>query len=295
MRSSQEAGPLVTAHDVEVRDSTMRYVESGAGRSVVFLHGNPTSSYLWRNVIPPVASRGRCLAPDLIGMGKSGKPKIGYRFLDHARYLDAWFDALGLRDVTLVGHDWGGALAVYWARRNPDRVAGVALMETIVRELTWEEWPEEARRIFQGFRTPDTGEDLILEKNLFVERVLPTSVLRTLSEEEMQTYRAPYLEKEARLPTLQWPRELPIDGEPADVTAIIQANAEWLASSPQPKLLLTFEPGAIMRKPLVDWCRNTIQNLEVRHIGPGIHFVQEDQPDSIGEAIAVWRLEKGLT
>ena len=276
--------------DVSVLDSTMHYEEAGEGDPIVLLHGNPTSSFLWRKVIPGVAGEGRVLAPDLIGMGRSGKPDIGYRFVEHARYLDAWFDALALERVTLVGHDWGGALGFHWARRHPDRVAAVAFMETIVKPTTWGEFPEAAREMFQGFRTPGTGEQLVLEQNMFVEAVLPASMLHQLTADEMNAYREPFLEPSHRLPTLTWPRELPIDGEPADVVELVDSYDRWLASSEDvPKLLLTFEPGAIMSEPVVRWCQENIAALEVANAGQGIHFVQEDQPEAIARIVSEWR------
>ena len=281
--------------DVSVLDSTMYYEDRGDGIPVVLLHGNPTSSYLWRSVIPELAGQARCLAPDLIGMGRSGKPDIAYRFADHARYLDAWFEALDLDGVTLVGHDWGGALGFDWACRHPERVTGIAFMETIVHPLTWDDWPAWARDMFQAFRRPGDGEELILDRNFFVEQVLPNAVLRTLSSEELDTYRAPFTERASRLPTLVWPREIPLDGTPADVVKRVEAYDAWLESSTGvPKLLLTFDPGAIMTAPTIRWCQDHIAALEVEHIGPGIHFVQEDNGPAIGAAIATWRQRHGL-
>jgi haloalkane dehalogenase len=278
-----------------VLDSTMYYEDHGDGNPVVLLHGNPTSSYLWRNVIPELTGQARCLAPDLIGMGRSGKPAIAYRFADHARYLDAWFEELKLDDVTLVGHDWGGALGFDWAARHPGRVRGVAFMETIVHPLTWDDWPEWAREMFQAFRRPGEGEELILDRNYFVEFVIPHSVQRTLSDEELNTYRAPFTERASRRPILAWPREIPIDGAPADMVKRVEAYDTWLESSAQvPKLLLTFDPGAIMTASTVQWCRDHIAGLEVEHAGPGIHFVQEDSGPSIGRAIGRWRERHGL-
>lgn len=274
--------------DIDVLDSRMHWEEMGSGRPILFLHGNPTSSFLWRSVLPEVQEVGRCVAPDLIGFGRSGKPDIGYRFADHARYLEAWIDAVGLNDIVIVGHDWGGALGFDWAARHPHRVRGVAFMETIVKPLTWEEWPPAARDIFQAFRSAQ-GEELILDRNLFVEAVLPASVQRKLSDEEMDTYRVPFTDREARRPTLVWPRELPIDGEPADVVVRVQEYDEWLASSPDvPKLMLTFEPGAIFSPPVVAWCRERIAGLEEERGGNGIHFVQEDEGPAIGRAVAAW-------
>jgi haloalkane dehalogenase len=231
----------------------------------------------------------------LIGMGRSGKPGIAYRFADHARYLDAWFEELEVDGVTLVGHDWGGALGFDWACRHPGRVRGIAFMETVVHPLTWDDWPAWAREMFQAFRRPGEGEELILDRNLFVESVLPHSVQRTLSDDELNAYRAPFTERAYRRPTLAWPREIPIDGTPADVVKRVEAYDTWLASSTEvPKLLLTFDPGAIMTPSTIRWCQDHIAALEVEHIAPGIHFVQEDNGPAIGIAIARWREQQGL-
>ena len=277
-----------TRKRVAVLDTELAFVDAGEGDPVVFLHGNPTSSYLWRNVIPEIEGGARCLAPDLVGMGESGKtPDGSYRFVDHARYLDAWFDALGLTsNVTLVCHDWGSALAFHWAHRHPERVKGIAYMEAIVRPLTWDSWPEAARRIFQGMRS-DAGEGMVLEQNMFVERILPGSVIRDLTEEEMEVYRRPYLEPgESRRPTLTWPREIPIDGEPADVHEIVEAYSQWLASSDVPKLFINAEPGAILTGDQREFCRAWPNQQEVTV--KGNHFIQEDSPAEIGRAISEW-------
>jgi len=281
----------ISAHDphprrrLDVLDSTMAYVDAGQGPPVVFLHGNPTSSYLWRNVIPHVTAVGRCLAPDLIGMGDSGQASAGsYRFADHARYLDAWFDTLGLRDVTLVMHDWGSALGFWWAFRNQRRVRGLAYLESIVRPVTWAEWPENARKIFQVMRSP-AGEEVVLEKNVFVERILPASIMRRLDDAEMEAYRSPWRTAgEPRRPMLQWPREIPIDGEPADVVRIVEQYSGWLAMSPVPKLFINAEPGSILVGAPREFCRAWPNQHEVTV--KGLHFVQEDSPDEIGQAIA---------
>ncbi|MPZ23614.1 MAG: haloalkane dehalogenase [Dehalococcoidia bacterium] len=276
-------------HRVKVLDSEMAYVDTrGEGNPVVFLHGNPTSSYLWRNIIPHVEGLARCLAPDLIGMGESGKNPAGsYTFVDHARYLDAWFEALDLTGrVTVVVHDWGSALGFYRAHRYPEQFKGIVYMEAIVRPVTWDEWPEAARRVFQGMRSP-AGDDMVLEKNVFVERVLPGSISRQLTEEEMEVYRRPYLEPgESRRPTLTWPRQIPIDGEPADVTGIAASYADWLSQSDVPKLFINAEPGAILTGPQREFCRAWPNQTEVSV--PGNHFLQEDSPHEIGEAIADW-------
>ena len=276
---------------VRVHDTEMAYVDTGAGDPVVFLHGNPTSSYLWRNVIPHVASLGRCLAPDLVGMGESGRAPAGsYRFVDHARYLDAWFEALGLGRVTLVVHDWGSALGFHWARRHPERVRAIAYMEALVRPVTWAEWPEAARAVFQAMRSP-AGEEMVLQKNVFVERILPRSVLRGLGEAEMAVYRRPYLEPgESRRPTLTWPREIPIDGEPADVVAIADDYARWLQTSVVPKLFVNADPGVILTGAQREFCRRWPSQREVTV--KGSHFVQEDSPHEIGRAVA--ELVRGL-
>jgi haloalkane dehalogenase len=273
---------------LHVLDTEMAYVDTGQGDPVVFLHGNPTSSYLWRNIIPHAAQGHRCLAPDLVGMGDSGRaPSGSYRFVDHARYLDAWFDALGLaHDVTLVVHDWGSALGFHWARRHPERVRGLVYMEALVRPVTWEEWPEVARKVFQGMRSP-AGEEMVLEKNVFVERILPLSVLRGLTDEEMAVYRRPYREPgESRRPTLTWPREIPIGGEPADVVAIAEAYARWLAQSDIPKLFVNAEPGTILTGAQRAFCRRWPNQQEVTVNGS--HFIQEDSPNEIGQAIAAF-------
>ncbi len=273
---------------VAVLDTEMAYVDTGAGDPVVFLHGNPTSSYLWRNVIPHVEGLGRCLAPDLVGMGDSGKAPTGsYRFVDHARYLDAWFDALGLtKNVTLVGHDWGSALGFSWAYRYPDRVKGIVYLEAIVKPLTWEEWPEPARALFTALRSP-AGEEIILQKNVFVERILPASVLRRLTAEELAVYRRPYLEPgESRRPTLTWPRQIPLDGEPADVVEIVDRYAKWLATSAVPKLFINADPGVILVGAQREFCRTWSNQQEVTV--QGSHFIQEDSPAEIGQAIAAF-------
>ena len=271
-----------------VLDTEMAYVDTGSGDPVVFLHGNPTSSYLWHNVIPHVQPAGRCLAPDLVGMGDSGTaPGGSYRFADHARYLDAWFDALGLtRNVTLVMHDWGSALGFHWAHRHPDRVRGLVYMEAIVRPVTWDEWPETARKIFQGMRSP-AGEEMVLQKNVFVERILPASVLRGLTEAEMAVYRQPYREPgESRRPTLTWPREIPVGGEPADVVAVVDGYGRWLAGSDVPKLFVNADPGTILTGSQREFCRRWPNQREITV--PGSHFIQEDSPAEIGRAVAAF-------
>ena len=273
-----------------VNGKQMAFHERGEGRSVVFLHGNPTSSYLWRNVIPAVAEHARCVVPDLIGQGDSDKlddtgPE-SYRFVEHRFYLDGLLDQLELGDdVVLVVHDWGSALGFDWANRHRDRVAGIAFMEAIVMPVTWEQWPEAARGIFQGFRS-EAGESMVIEKNLFVEAVLPGSILRTLSDEEMSEYRRPFTEPKHRRPTLTWPRQIPIEGEPADVVKIVDYYAEWLSGSELPKLFINADPGAILIGEQREFVRSWPNLTEVTV--PGNHFLQEDSPHEIGSAIAEW-------
>ena len=273
---------------VAVRDSEMAYVEVGDGAPIVLLHGNPTSSYLWRNIMPQLEGLGRCLVPDLIGMGESGKSGDGvYRFADHARYLDAWFDAVGVAgDAVIVGHDWGGALGMHWANRHRDRVRGIAYMETFVAPVTWDDWPDAARGVFQAMRS-EAGEELVLEKNVFVERILPGSVLRDLTDAEMTVYRRPFTQAgEDRRPTLAWPREIPMEGEPADVVALVEDYATWLSGCDLPKLFVNAEPGAILVGRQRELCRGWPNQTEVTVAGN--HFLQEDSPRAIGQAIAAF-------
>jgi haloalkane dehalogenase len=282
------AEPLAELRMTAVLDSHMTHVEVGAGDPIVFLHGNPTSSYLWRNVMPHVESLGRCLAPDLIGMGGSGPAEGGrYRFEDHRRYLDAWLEALGVTgNVTLVLHDWGSGLGFDWARRHRDALKGIAYMEAIVMPVEWSDWPEAARSIFQAMRS-EAGEEIVLEKNVFVERILPSAVIRDLTEEEMAVYRRPFLEPgESRRPTLSWPREIPIDGEPADMLKIVADYAGWLSKSDVPKLFVDADPGSILTGRQRDFARKWPNQREVSVAGR--LFVQEDSPHEIGAAIRDW-------
>jgi haloalkane dehalogenase len=289
MTDPQIANPQIDPVDlsrrvVSVLDAEMSYFEAGVGDPIVFLHGNPTSSYLWRNIVPYLSEHGRCLAPDLIGMGLSGKsPTQAYRFVDHARYLDAWFDTLGLTsNVTLVVHDWGSALGFYRASRYPEQIKAIAYMEAIALPLRWEDFGE-ASGIFRALRS-EKGEHMILDENFFVETILPRSVIRKLSAEEMTAYRGPFPDREARLPTLVWPREIPIEGEPADVTAIVTSYGKWLSQSSLPKLLVVGEPGAIMTGRTLKFCRTWPNQREVTV--KGRHFLQEDSPNQIGAALA---------
>ena len=283
----------------QVKGRRMAYVETGQldGDPIVFLHGNPTSSYLWRNIIPYATGLGRCIAPDLIGMGDSDKlPDSGpdsYRFVEHREYLSGLLDAIGVtQNVTLVIHDWGGALGFDWANQHRDAVKAIAYMEAIVKSRTWDDFPERARPAFEGFRSP-AGEKMVLEDNFFVERMLPGSILRDLTDEEMAEYRRPFTQAgEDRRPTLTWPRQIPIDGEPADVTQIVDDFASWVATADIPKLFINAEPGAILSEgPSRDFCRTWTNQTEVTV--KGSHFIQEDSPDEIGQAIADWYAKLG--
>ncbi len=274
----------------EVLGRHMAYVEAGEGDPIVFLHGNPTSSYLWRNIIPYLTEHGRCIAPDLIGMGDSeptdATGRGAYSFAEHRKYLDNLLDKLGVdANVILVLHDWGSGLGFDWANRNRDKVQGIAYMEAIVKPVTWNDWPEDARSIFQAMRS-DAGEEIVLEKNVFVERILPNSILRKLADEEMDEYRRPFLEAgERRRPTLTWPREIPIDGHPAEMADIVDDYGQWLASDASPpKLFINADPGIILIGAQREFCRSwpNQDELTVR----GLHFVQEDSPDEIGDAVA---------
>ena len=273
---------------LELIGTWISYADTGAGDPIVFLHGNPTSSYLWRNIIPYLSPLGRCLAPDLIGMGASGPSATGtYRFEDHSRHLDAFFEGLNLkRNVTLVVHDWGSALGFHWAARHSEAVKGIAYMEAIVRPLQWSEWSERAVDIFKALRSP-AGDDMILKNNIFVERILPGSVIRKLSDEEMNAYRKPFIEPgEPRRPTLSWPREIPIEGEPADVVAIADNYSKWLEKAATPKLFIDADPGAILTGAQREYCRRWPNQREVTV--KGVHFIQEDSPHEIGRALADW-------
>jgi len=272
-----------------LEEYTMSFVDEGAGDPIVLLHGNPTSSYLWRNIIPHLTDLGRCVAPDLIGMGDSDKLKNSgpdsYSFIEHRKYLDALLEEIGVTEkVTFVIHDWGSALGFDWAYRHPNKVKSIVYMEAILIHYDWSDWPEDASRIFQGFRSP-AGEEMILDKNYFVELVLPNSVIRKLSTAEMDVYRRPFLNPgEDRRPTLTWPRQIPIEGEPKEVAEIVTAYSEWLSKSDIPKLFIDAEPGSILVGRARDFCRTWSNQEEVTVTGK--HFIQEDSPDEIGQSIA---------
>ena len=275
--------------EAHVLGYTMSYVDEGSGNPIVLLHGNPTSSYLWRNIITHLSALGRCVAPDLIGMGASDKIKNSgpdsYSFIEHRNYLDALLEEIGVTgNVVFVIHDWGSALGFDWAYRHPNKVKGIVYMEAILFHYDWSDWPEDGRQIFQGFRSP-AGEEMILDKNYFVELVLPNSVIRELTPSEMDVYRRPFLNPgEDRRPTLTWPRQIPIEGEPKEVVEIVTTYAEWLSKSDIPKLFVNAEPGAILVGRARDFCRTWPNQEEVTVTGK--HFIQEDSPNEIGQTIA---------
>ena len=283
------AKPFAAKKFADVKGQRMAYIDEGAGPAIVFQHGNPTSSYLWRNIMPHCAGLGRLVACDLIGMGDSDKLAASgpdrYGYAEQRDYLWALWDSLALGDrIVLVIHDWGSALGFEWARRHPERVAGIVYMEAIVTPVTWADWPENARRAFQGFRS-DAGEDMILAKNMFVERILPGSILRKLADEEMAEYRRPFASPgEDRRPTLSWPRQIPIEGAPADVVAVVEDYARWLAGSDIPKLFINADPGSILVGRQREFCRSWPNQTEITV--KGLHFLQEDSPDEIGQAVA---------
>lgn len=274
---------------VEVHGSNMHYVEEGEGDPILFLHGQPTSSYLWRNIIPHLAKSGRCIAPDLIGFGKSDKPDIEYRFFDHAKYIDGFIEKLELKNITLVIHDWGSGLGFHYANRNKDNVKALAFMEAILTVIpSWDMFPPALKDLFQAFRTPEVGWDMIVNKNMFIEQVLPGAIVRKLSDVEMSTYREPFSDVGSRKPVWRWPNEIPIEGDPADVNEAVNNYSQWLQESELPKLLFYATPGALIPAPMVEWCRQNLRNLTAVDIGQGIHYLQEDNPHTIGEELAGW-------
>ncbi len=274
---------------IEVHGSKMHYVDEGSGDPMPFLHGNPTSSYLWRNIIPHLVSLARCIAPDLIGMGRSDKPDIEYRFFDHAKYIERFIDKMGLKRITLVIHDWGSALGFNYAMRHEGNVKGLAFMEAIVRPVpSWEMFHSDNRAIFQSFRTPDVGWDMIVNKNIFVEQILPGGIVRKLSEEEMDHYREPFRKPDSRKPVWRWPNELPIEGDPPDVVETVERYNRWLQQTDLPKLLFYGNPGALINAPVLEWCKQNLKRLKTVDIGRGLHYLQEDAPHLIGSELANW-------
>ena len=286
----QEAfGPGATTQEIAILDSTISYVEVGAGSPFVFLHGNPTSSWLWRKVVRNLEGEGRLLAVDLIGFGKSGKPDLEYNLDDHQAYLDAWFDALGLTDVTLVLQDYGAAFGVRWASKNPERVREVVLLEPVIRQIDSADLPEQFVQTRALVKTPGDGEQFVLEDNKFLTGLLPNTFLTPLTDEQLQPYLEPFPTPASRKPIIYFPRNLPVDSEPQSTVDWLEENVAWLAESETPKLLLTFEPGFLLTAPILEWATSTIKNLTVQQGGAGVHFVQEEEPERIAQAIKDWR------
>ncbi len=275
---------------IDVLGKQIAYVEMGEGDPIIFQHGNPTSSYLWRNIMPQLQSLGRCIAMDLIGMGDSekleDKGNMTYSYDTHKKYFDGFLDAIGVEsNATLVIHDWGSALGFDWANEHPQKVKAICYMEGIVQSMEWEDWNEDAKGIFQGFRSP-AGEEMILEKNLFIEAVLPGSILRKLSDAEMNEYRRPFNDKKSRRPTLDWPRQIPLENDPPEISRIVDSYSHWMAENNIPKLFINAEPGAILIGKQREFCRTWKNQKEVTV--KGSHFIQEDSPNEIGNAIFDW-------
>jgi haloalkane dehalogenase len=277
-----------------VLGSQLAFVAAGSGDTVLFVHGNPTSSFLWRQVLPALAGSARCLAVDLIGMGRSGQPDIDYGFADHAAYLEAFADELGLRDVTVVGHDWGAVLGLDLLRRRPDVVRRIAVCEGHLHPFDrWLDMGPDAGALFSRLRTPGLGDQLVLQENFFVEQVLPAGMNRRLTPAEHEVYRAPFRTPRARRPVLRWIQQIPVGGDPAEVDAIVRRNQDVLRHSPVPRLLLHGDPGSVVGPAEVDWCRRNAAGLDIVNVGPGTHFLPEDQPEAIAQALASWLDTRG--
>ena len=275
---------------VEIHGSKIHYIDEGSGDPILFLHGNPTSSYLWRNIIPYLVPHGRCIALDLIGMGKSDKPDLDYRFFDHSKYVEEFINKLDLSNITLVIHDWGSALGFHYAMRHENNIKGIAFMEALLRPMRWEGFPSDFKIGFKLMRTPGIGWFMISVMNMFVTQILPKATVRKLSAEEKAYYAAPYKTVQSRKPVRQWPCEIPIDGEPADVFEVISNYNQKLQESGLPKILFSATPGGIIDGKTVEWCKQNLKNLKVVDIGEGLHYVQEDNPHLIGEELAKWYL-----
>ncbi|KUJ13081.1 alpha/beta-hydrolase, partial [Mollisia scopiformis] len=283
--------PFILRHTA-VLDSEMAYIDTGSTKSsattAILLHGNPTSSYIWRNIIPHVSPKLRCVAPDLIGMGKSGKPDISYRFVDHVRYLDAFLDAITpTGKVVFVIQDWGSALGFHWASHHQDRVAGLAFMEFIRPFPAWDDaGKSQAVETFKAFRTPVVGRKLLIEDNLFVKAILPKGVVRELTEAEKTYYESPFLDEKSREPVYRWPNEIPIEGSPADVYDIAEKYHSWLLDSEVPKLMFWATPGTFVREEQAQWYMENLKNVRGVFLGKGTHYLQEDHPHRIGQEVA---------
>jgi haloalkane dehalogenase len=276
------------SHFAEVHGSRMHYIEEGMGDPVLFLHGNPTSSYLWRNIIPWVSGKRRCIAPDLIGMGLSDKPKLQYKFEDHYRYVSGFIEKMELRDITLVVHDWGSGLGFHYASLHPENIKGIAFMEVLLFPASWKHFPRDFKMGFKLMRTPYVGWFLISVMNVFIKQILPQATHRTLTDEEMEAYKTPFPTIASRKPLREFPREIPIDGKPARMQKIVSEYGQKIQKSTYPKLLLYANPGGLVTAREVEWCKTHLKNLTTVDLGPGIHFVQEDHPHEIGKAVAEW-------
>lgn len=276
------------SHYLEVEGSKIHYIDEGEGDPILFLHGNPTSSYLWRNIIPYLKNQGRCIAPDLIGMGKSDKPDIEYRFIDHIRYLEGFIDKMGLENMTLVLHDWGSALGLHYAMRHQDNIKGIAFMEALLKISTWDDFPKEFKIGFKLFRTPFVGWFMIVVLNMFVNQILPKAIVRSLTDEEKKYYQMPFKNIKDRKPIWRWPNEIPINGRPPDITRIVNEYSKKLQESGIPKILFFAHPGGIINANMVKWCKDNLKNIYTVDIGQGIHYLQEDNPHLIGSELAKW-------
>ena len=273
---------------IEINGSKMHYVDVGEGDTILFLHGQPTSSYLWRNIIPHLQSNARCIAPDLIGMGLSDKPDIAYNYHDHYDYLLKFIEKLELKNITLVIHDWGSGLGFHYAKTHPANIKGIAFMEALIKTMTWDEFPADYKIIFKLIRAPYIGWLMLSVANMFLKKVVPDSIIRTLSKEEFDNYMKPYPSIASRKPVRAWPQQIPIDGKPKEVYEIITAYNKWLKTSDVPKLCLYAHPGAIITKKEVELIRDSFPNTKMVDIGRGKHYIQEDSPDIIGKEIATW-------
>jgi haloalkane dehalogenase len=283
------------SHYVEIHGSKIHYVDEGAGEPVLFLHGNPTSSYLWRNIIPYMTAHGRCIAPDLIGMGKSDKPKSDYRFLDHFKYISGFIERLELKNITFVVHDWGSGLGFHYAMENEHNVKAIAFMEAMLKPMKWKDFPNDFKMGFKLMRAPFIGWLMISVMNVFVKQILPQATVRELTAQEKSAYLEPFQTVSSRKPIRQWPREIPIDENPSDMYSLISKYSQKLKNSTLPKLLFYASPGGIINTDVVEWCKTNYQNFEAIDIGPGIHYIQEDNPHKIGKELSQWYLRLSKT
>ncbi len=273
---------------LEVNGSRMHYIDEGQGDPILFLHGNPTSSYLWRNIIPYLTNHGRCIAPDLIGMGKSDQPDIAYGFASTYEYIESFIEQLGLRNITLVVHDWGSALGFHYANLHRENIKGIAFMESVLRTFEWRDVPLDIRIPFRIMRTPGLGWLFVNVANLFIKKMLPDMTKRKLSSQEMAVYAAPYPTIKSRTPLRRWPEDVPLGGKPKEVVQAVRAYSQWLQESELPKLFFYVTPGAANKVDVVNWVQSTFQNTQTIHLGEGLHFIQEDHPHGIGEGLRDW-------